>query len=86
MPLVKNGIRQSGSSKLRQRVTVRSAPPNWPALKAEDLTMTTTDPTDLNKAINEVVAASYEMFADHEIDELVARLHRERAEELRAAK
>lgn len=48
--------------------------------------MTTTDPTDLNKAINEVVAASYEMFADHEIDELVARLHRERAEELRAAK
>jgi hypothetical protein len=45
--------------------------------------MTTTDLDGLERAINEVVIASYEMFADHEIDELVARLHRERAAEMR---
>jgi len=43
-----------------------------------------TDPNDLNTAIREVVLASYEMFADHEIDEAVERLYRERAAELRA--
>ena len=45
-----------------------------------------TDQTDLDQAIHELIRSSYEMFADHEIDEQVARLHRERAEELRATK
>jgi hypothetical protein len=45
--------------------------------------MTLTE-TDLDRAIHEVIVASYEMWGDAEPDEAIAHLHRERAEQLRA--
>jgi len=35
----------------------------------------TNDQTELDKAIREVVTASYEMFADHAIDQAVEELY-----------
>ena len=39
---------------------------------------------DLDKAIRDVVIASYEMFADHEPDETIEREYRARAAAMRA--
>jgi len=41
--------------------------------------------TDLDQAIHEVLIASYEMFADHELDETTERYYRARANEMRPA-
>ena len=39
--------------------------------------------TDLESATRDVVRQTYEVFADHEIDEVIERLYRERTEQIR---
>ena len=43
----------------------------------------TTDPTELDKAIREVLSDSFMTFADREVDQAISELYRQRAAEFR---